>query len=718
MPQLDAELFTSFQSVLDSLQELSIINDTNAANLTTGTLDSVPVDLKVKILKLSNLETCLALSESCGTYRKLWESLDKTLVREKVLKRVPWFALNEGSTGLTSWNQCAHVVVARTQHCLKTSPDIMVRKGRLPIKSLEMAFLRPVTKYRRVNATDVTEDTETREKMKPMFPDKLTDALTGLQIYGSNLHHVDLMLDLKTMQAKRGPHTFQLEEINYPAHLDIAHAPAPGSGTEFRHVDPNGTVGFVEENDNLMHIVYSTSRPYFDPEMLGIGRAGVNAIIHKASHPRDIDGVLIIDPEKLIMQQPEDDMSVPLINLLPGSGGALIARFSAVRNVSGYLGYIEPTEDLRHTILCAVPCPAVGGFEAHDHFNQKFYATYNGYLYYFHEGRFIQLWVDLGYQKELKMKAAIRREIGHHTLPQKTDTRALCAINVFFPHIGTFCIFPDKYKILSIIQGDKNQGLDRFITLRAAYGLVVGDLLTGETYVCKNHKDNRQLVIPYIDNKKKKTVGFYSFSTYTSSRLTDIMRKMLAQEVDAVDLNMRYDCMHGAPLSLQEQDRVKTPYLDPGVHGKKDFYLYPRQVQVSQPAFLDNPLEFTNIDGDEKLVYDDNKDEDLEDWDCGANPGRYFRKYNMDSDRDDDLREFESELDNTMKNALSGKKPSIYYKKGRHDGLRGRPDKRYDKQEYFKGYHEAYRERFGYTDPKDKDDYWGSNPRHGKWYLS
>jgi hypothetical protein len=84
-------------------------------------------------------------------------------------------------------------------------------------------------------------------------------------------------------------------------------------------------------------------------------------------------------------------------NHLPGSAGFQIKRFLAAHNVSPYLGYIEPTEDLRHIIFCAAPCADAGGYDGGDKFHQEYCATYNGYLYHLHEGRFLRLWVDMGY---------------------------------------------------------------------------------------------------------------------------------------------------------------------------------------------------------------------------------------------------------------------------------------------------------------------------------
>ncbi|KAG5358634.1 hypothetical protein CJU89_5271 [Yarrowia sp. B02] len=674
MEKINPELFSSFQSALDALEQLSIIQDASA--IMKGNLDSVPEDLKLRILEMCDLETCLELSDSCKTYRKLWASLDKTFVCERVLKRVPWFQLNEGSTGLTSWDKCARVLVDRSARCLTESDDIRDRGGTVLIKSLEMAGVGNIFAHQRVDATDVTEN-ELREQMKPIFPDDVIETLRGQSMVGTKLNFYEMVLDVKTMLASRTE--TPLADV-HPAER-TARATSP-SGLVLRHVDPEEDVAVVDENDNLIHITYSTSKPYMDPEECGEIRAGIDGIIHKASHERDEEGCLVIDPEKLVIKQAKDELCVPLFNLLPGSAGALITRFTSTVNVSPYFGYIEPTADLRHIILCAVP-PAVGGYHGYDHFNQKFCVIYNGYLYYLFEGRFVQLWVDFGFQKQLKINSTIRKDIGHESLPQKTDARALVSMNAFFPMLGTFAIPTEVYKLLGIIQDDKNQGMDRFVTLRDACGLVVGDLLTGATYVCKNRKSDRQLVIPYIDNKKRKTVGFYSFSPYHSSRLADLMIRMYNQNIVSEDLNLRYDCMHGTPEEHKEYElNILNPYHPP--RSRKDFWAYPRKVKY---AFVDEASDF--FVEDDELV--EPEEEDVDDWDCGTDIGRHYH---------------------------NAKKSKEHFKKGKRDGDRGRPDTRYNKQEYFMGYHEAYRYKFGYEDPNGIDDYWGSNPKHGKWYLS
>lgn len=140
------------------------------------------------------------------------------------------------------------------------------------------------------------------------------------------------------------------------------------------------------------------------------------------------------------------------------------------------------------------------------------------------------------------MKPEIRIKIAHDTLAQKNDTRALAALDVLPPTLGTFAFQAELVGNHGIVQGDKNQGLSRFVTLRRSHGHIVGDPLTGRTYVCKKPHEDRQISIPYISNKK--TVGIYSFSTYMTDMLDkelDLMVKTKKPRPASLDFNAKYN---------------------------------------------------------------------------------------------------------------------------------------------------------------------------------
>ncbi|KAG5358642.1 hypothetical protein CJU89_5280 [Yarrowia sp. B02] len=384
--------------------------------------------------------------------------------------------------------------------------------------------------------------------------------------------------------------------------------------------------------------------------------------------------------------------------------------------VSPYLGYIQPNDELTHIILCAVPYIGYGGDMSFDISCQQFAVTYNGYLYYLHEGRFTLLWVDLGYQKLLKMKSQVRAQIAHNTLAQKTDTRALTAINAFVPPMGTFAPQVELFRNHGIVQGDKNKGCGRFVTLRRAYGHMVADLWSGKTYVCKTSKDARSLAIPYISNKKKRTVGFYTFSPFISHFLS-IKLDQMHENKAPLDLASAYDSAIRRHSVASKSYPEIDPYYDADPD-KVDFFKYVRRIHPSHPLFSDTPTEFTNIDAGEELKLHEGHMTDEEDWDGGDETGRSHPDHDISSSSENEYDSDQGKDPVQVRAKYGGKLPSVYQKKGKIDGKRGRPDDRYNNQAYYKAYHKAYRERFGYVDNDDKDDYWGSNPDHGPWYLS
>ncbi|KAG5370195.1 hypothetical protein CJU90_1541 [Yarrowia sp. C11] len=703
------------RATLDALEQLSIVRDTNAdENLANvPSLDSLPEDVKLAVLKRSSLETCLALSESCRSFRTAWKTLDDTLVREKVLSRVPWFRLDEAE--LTSWNQCAKVLVSRTQKSLRGDDEH--KKGDterwMLTKSIQLFQTSNYAKHIRVDSTDVTFDHEVRQNMTPLFANETQKALVGLGLRGSKLLGGYKSLDLKTLTTRDEETNFNMLDVDA---YELTERITTPSGLQLQHADyVAGRLTFVAENDLLIHLRYSRTMEEideYDP------RGMIDTVIHKESHERDETGCYIIDPDYLIIQHCANYEKTPLINLVPGAGGAIIAKFTASHKPSSYLGYIEPTAELRHVILCAIPTFTKGGYESFAYSFQKFCVFYNGYLYYVHQGRFMQLWVDLGYKKMLKLPDEIVQGLDHDLLPQQGTSRALTAFNMYFPMLGTFALQPTAGALHGIVQGDRSQGLDRFVTLRRARGHVVGDLLTGTTYVCKRPKNHFQLAIPYIDNKEKQSVGFYSFSPPISLLFQDTVARICNENLPAKNLNPLYcQQIHLATMSNSEHARMFLAInRQDGTEWIRDRYLYPHRMRYGKySVFSDVASEFTKMDEDVELKLREDQITDEDDWDCADDNGRsdschllksefecrFEYDYAYDSDEDKSPEE--------LKTKYNGKPPSLMFKRGFMQAVMGvSPDEK--KTEYRRGYQYGFRKRFGYVDPDDVDEYtdmWG-----------
>lgn len=92
------------------------------------------------------------------------------------------------------------------------------------------------------------------------------------------------------------------------------------------------------------------------------------------------------------------------------------------------LTYVEPTPDLRLVMLYYLPTLAC------DYDNGSTFLFYNGYLYFYFVGLFVQLWVDMGFKRLLDLREG-RQVLGLDETDQRYDTQALTACNTSFPVI-------------------------------------------------------------------------------------------------------------------------------------------------------------------------------------------------------------------------------------------------------------------------------------------
>lgn len=69
-------------------------------------------EIRLLILRTSPLDTLVALNETCQDWRSFLSFQDSSLVKKKVLQRVPWMELAP-EVCLRSWMDCARLIVAR-----------------------------------------------------------------------------------------------------------------------------------------------------------------------------------------------------------------------------------------------------------------------------------------------------------------------------------------------------------------------------------------------------------------------------------------------------------------------------------------------------------------------------------------------------------------------------------------------------------------------------
>lgn len=448
-------------------------------------------EVLTQVYKACNLETCVELSEVSKAHRELWRSLDSTMVREKVLERAPWFSLDESAsgTGLDTWHKCALMVINRTEQSLDARNKMLY-----VIKHLQVAVTLCRNKVEMVKPVDVSTDHKLRESMDPMFDgysDSHIDVLDDGTSQGTKLMAVGCEVDLKTLKVK--PNKFEADpNIRYSEIKDEAVSP---SGLKVRHEMRGNWIRVVDENEHLIHV-----------RMKGVEILPTDVLVHKETHEKDENGTFIVSfhespyyPGQIV---PADDIDeeVSLVSLLP-SGGALVVTNPYGHPEIQYLAYVEPLPGLPRVLLCFVPLGM--GFKNNYTESEcsRFSVCYDGYLHVYFEGRFLRLWVDLG--RRASFDPANKRD--KTLMTEELHGQALTVWDRDFPAIGTLN-GQVEYAVTPTWVSTSSDG--RYVTVGAAEGRLVGDLLTGVTYC----SDVDGLSIPFMD-KKNDRPGFYTADT-------------------------------------------------------------------------------------------------------------------------------------------------------------------------------------------------------------
>lgn len=467
-------------------------------------------DILLQIFRLCDLESCLALSETCRANRLLWMALDETLVRQKVLERVPWFKL-EGT--FKYWIQCALVLVKRSN-----GPLDRFQPNQYLIRSLEVPIYLSNNNAKMEPVEDITEKDEFRKTMTPLFkePIKCKSSLDhDFETQGTtvvwNKDKSAMEMDLKTMFVKKRTETGRPKR-KFSKSTDRDTAP---SGVQVRvEHELEAYIEVIDENDNILQVcVYLQKRSRWGaPEDFSWNSNVVaHILVHKESHAKDADGTIVVTPNK---DKPSyfsrDYTQQGLVNLLPGSGGALVTRECDGLIEESYLAYVEPKEGLPLVYLFSVPWLSSESCYYYSSCDIKFFVSYHGYFFFYFEGRFVRLWIDLG------VKAPLDLCLGDRNLMTYGTDRALVVWNRNVPTIGTFC----QHTMRIVTHGISQNG--PWVTVTDAQGRCVGNLATGETFFALNWgRGFGELVIPYL---AANTVRFTFFRSEVVKKLHDEMR--------------------------------------------------------------------------------------------------------------------------------------------------------------------------------------------------
>lgn len=412
--------------------------------------------------------------------------------------RVPWFKLDEG---FETWAQYASVLVKRSNHPLDHfHPNLYL------IRSLEVPIYLSNNSTKVERDVDITDNDEIRKSMTPLFNDpiKYAEGYDDRWIEGTtivfNKGTVCTEMDVKTMRIKKSTRTLRPKR-KHSKSTDRDTAP---SGVQVRvEHELEAYIEVIDENDNLLHVrVYLQYRhPISELEDFSWETcAERDLLVHKDSHAKDADGTVVVTPLKDKPAYSSKHSQRGLVNLLPGSGGALVTRECQGAIEESYLAYVEPKRGLPLVYLFSVPWLSNESCLHYSSSDIQFFVSYGGYFFFYFEGRFVRLWIDLGVTTPLD-----RRCLGEGNLMKYGTSRALVIWDRTFPTIGTFCEQTMEIVSHGICQSGP------WVTVTDAVGECVGNLATGETIFAKSRCGR---LFPYMAADTVKFGAFHGAALY------------------------------------------------------------------------------------------------------------------------------------------------------------------------------------------------------------
>lgn len=444
-------------------------------------------DILVDVFRMADLESCVALSHVTRSSRAVWAALDTSVVRAKVLERVPWFGLGGGD--FSSWTTCALVVVSRTKRALADTHGLGDRP--VLLKSMAVPLSLSCNKVEEVTSVDISRDAQRRFSMNPLFPEERIETTVGKYavLEGVQLLSSKTALDLSSMEISKSDYDKWSPPKTSTALTNKAVSSSSGIEVQLTTEEDGGTIEVIDENETFVLVRFSTSNHGPAEELL---------LKTPTTTRLEVDPEMSNGTRRLYKS---DHNETGMINLLP-ERGALMYRLVGDGTENSQLFHID--DNMNPLVICQLT--RFQQLPLFYNIHQRFFVCYEGYLFLFYEGRFHRLWVDLGIRTP--------------------GNEVLCAWNQAFPAIGS--LLDSRQAVMEegvefrIMQGPGD--LSRYVGIRGT-GRVVGDLKTGTTYFAKDAAVADQFGIPFVENG---ALGFYT----CEKRVMDVVETKFSEIID------------------------------------------------------------------------------------------------------------------------------------------------------------------------------------------
>lgn len=485
----------------------------------------LPNEIGLQILQDCDLESCLALGESLPNIHALLRSMDATLVREKVVARVPWMELDLSDNRFSTWMACARVIRARNRATQKP--------GSVWTSGSDFRTLFPMCKPKEVFIDPVNVEGALPQSYTPVFNDSVFRGIgtdSDFSLKGEEIHLENGRWNIKTLEVAFGNQHTHVKNINE---------------TGRAIVNPEDGYEVMTSNETVIHLRCNT------------GVLPTDIIAHRPTITETYTSRS--DLYQVAIRLPSfDNFCVPFVHLLPNkSTKALVGVHvksgnseSLYKEEKTWVYLIDTLDFTKVTLITVLPARPIQWSELlRENWldevnrmapNRDFDVTYyQGLLYIYCNGRIVPLWTDCGIEDDDNITPFASPQnymAGYHR------TRLRTWFNTGKPVICTVSGYlPDPPNDSRLVREGK------YITLSGTEGRLVGDLKTDTSYIARDRLKMGSFLFPGVEN------GQPMFYRWKRSTLLSVLGLLRGSEQDGITEKVKQLFNADAPSSWNEE---------------------------------------------------------------------------------------------------------------------------------------------------------------------
>lgn len=566
-------------------------------NLSSSSMSIVTTPYEVLNLILRDDTTCLesivALNQTCALLRNVLKSVDETIVKAKVLDRIPWMEVCQPGTHLDTWMASARLIVARKKsivsesHKWIDSSEYYDMLGRIK-DNTDITFIDSIEIDGKMKADGMNLPTS----FHPMFTTEIPTPCGGLtgkhmeELNGGETRFIDLttMEYSNTHPNRPSDATTWSGEFSGSFRMDTGGRAARMILSDILIINTCGSkFNLLQETERW--ILVETKEDYENPDTQEIRFKHTKFLLDKTKVTLDDrESRLYFNTESGDCARRYSDSKLTFVHLLPGSAGAVVFEDNGEMilvfydDIAGDKGQVLlsflnfPGQDFAERLR---PTDYIQDGWRIRGTNRQLVVTYGGMLYlHIRESFLVPLWVELSDKSANPVDDRFTEfEAFAHASPK-------VVVGGLRADMKTLLLSPER----ELLSRQQTYGIirsedGRWAMQTLSCGRIVQDLATQKTYIIRPQAKwpNPGFVFVGLDESQQLPVFYRCHMAYG-----------IKQDADGwEDLDESYGC-----ISNIKDTGSYLKYRDPNEIAADDHRkMIPHRYTVVQPNIRDQSVK-------------------------------------------------------------------------------------------------------------------------------